>query len=111
MNIEGDLVLIYYKDEPGVYARIERIEADVKKDWYRVTLQMLTIPHQVITWILREEYINGQIFTMGGNSMRLEKLERLTFEDDTYEEEPEESTEGQKGEKKTAKIVPFKRKD
>ena len=64
MNIEGDLVLIYYKDEPGVYARIERIEADFKKDWYQVTLILLTIPHQVITWILREEYINGEMFTM-----------------------------------------------
>jgi hypothetical protein len=34
-------------------------------------------PHQVITWILRKEYINGETFTMGGNSMRLEKIERL----------------------------------
>ena len=110
MNIEGDLVLVYYKDEPGVYARIERIEADIKKDWYHVTLILLTIPHQRITWILREEYINGEIFTMGGNSMRMEKIERLTFEDETEDQETEESTEGEKG-KKPSKIVPFKRKD
>jgi hypothetical protein len=44
MNIEGDLVLIYFKDEPGVYARIERIEPDIKKEWYQVTLLLLTIP-------------------------------------------------------------------
>ena len=110
MNIEGDLVLVYYKDEPGVYARIERIEADVKKDWYQVTLLLLTIPHQVITWILREEYINGQVFTMGGNSMRMEKIERLTFEDENIDKEPEDSIDSKKG-KKPAKIVPFKRKD
>jgi hypothetical protein len=110
MNIEGDLVLIYYKDEPGIYARIEKIEADIKKDWYQVTLILLTIPHQVITWILREEYINGEVFTMGGNSMRMEKIERLTFDDKSGAQEPEEST-GDKKDKKPAKIVPFKRKD
>jgi len=111
MNVEGDLVLIYYKDEPGVYARIERIEPDFKKDWYQVTLILLTIPHQVITWILREEYINGEMFTMGGNSMRMEKIERLTFEEETEEQEPEESTDSKKKNKKPAKIVQFKRKE
>lgn len=111
MNIEGDLVLIYYKDEPGVYARIERIEADAKKDWYQVTLIMLTIPHQVITWILREEYINGEIFTMGGNSMRMEKIERLAFDDKSEDQDTGESAENKKKNKKPGKIVPFKRKD
>ena len=110
MNIEGDLVLIYYKDEPEVYARIERIEADIKKDWYQVTFLLLTIPRQKITWILREEYINGQVFTMGGNNRRIEKIERLPFEDETGDQEPEKSAGSKKG-KKPAKIVPFKRKD
>ena len=40
---EGDLVLIYFQDNPPVYARIESIEADVKKDWYRVNFLFLTI--------------------------------------------------------------------
>ena len=111
MNVEGDLVLIYYKDEPGIYARIERIEADVKKDWYQVTLILLTIPHQVITWILREEYINGEIFTMDGNSMHMEKIERIAFENETEHEVREESTGSKKKNKKPAKIVPFKKKD
>lgn len=108
MNIEGDLVLIYFKDEPGVYARIERIEPDIKKDWYQVTLLLLTIPHQVITWILREEYINGEVFTMGGNSMRLTKIERLpTEEKDTGSSD----TENGKTEKKPGKVLTFKKKD
>jgi hypothetical protein len=111
MNVEGDLVLIYYKDEPGVYARIERIEADRKPDWYQVTLTFLTIPRQVITWILREEYINGEVFTMSGNSMRMEKVERLTFDEETDDQGPEESTGSKKKDKKSAKIVPFKRKE
>ncbi len=110
MNIEGDLVLIYYKDEPGVYARIERIEPDVKKDWYKVTLILLTIPHQVITWILREEYINGQVFTMGGNSMRMEKIERLDVKKQEDQETGETKNDNKEG-KKPAKIVQFKKKD
>lgn len=108
MNIEGDIVLVYYKDEPGVYARIEKIEPDMKKDWYQVTLILLTIPHQVVTWILRSEYIGGDAFTMGGNSMRLEKIERLPIEDET--DDQEEESKGNKGSgKKMAKVVQFKR--
>ncbi len=76
INIEGDVVIIYYQDEPTVYARIEAIEPDVKQDWYRVTLLMLTIPSQTATWILREEYINGSPFTMGGRPLRIERVER-----------------------------------
>jgi hypothetical protein len=108
MNIEGDLVLVYFKDEPGVYARIERIEPDIKKDWYQVTLFLLTIPHQVITWILREEYINGEVFTMGGNSMRFEKIKRLPLvEVDTGDSD----TGNGKTDKKPGKIITFKKKD
>jgi hypothetical protein len=108
MNIEGDLVLVYFKDEPGIYARIERIEPDIKKDWYQVTLILLTIPHQVITWILREEYINGENFTMGGNSMRFEKIERLPLE----QNDPggDDTVTGSK-DKKPGKILTFKKKD
>ena len=74
---EGDIVLVYYQDQPTMYARIETIEPDIKKDWYHVTLLLLTIPAQTITWILREEYINGSPFTMGGNSrLSLFKPER-----------------------------------
>ncbi len=111
MNIEGDIVLVYYKEEPGVYARIERIEADVKPDWYRVTLTLLTIPKQVITWILREEYINGDIFTMGGNSMRLEKVESPEFDDEEEDTETEDDSTDKKDSKKKTKIVQFKKKD
>lgn len=73
-NSEGDVVLIYFQDEPTVYARIEAIEPDVKKGWYRLNLLMLTLPPQVATWILREEYINGNPFTMGGRSLRIEAV-------------------------------------
>ena len=75
-NIEGDVVLVYYQDEPAVYARIEAIEPDMKRDWYQLTLTLLTFPSQAVTWILREEYINGSPFTMGGQSMRVEAVKR-----------------------------------
>ncbi len=69
LNI-GRLVLIHYQDRPTIYARIEAIEPDVKKDWYHLTLLLLTIPAKTVTWILREEYILGAPFTMGGQAMR-----------------------------------------
>jgi len=60
------VVLIYYQDKPAGYARIEAIEPDIKKDWYQITLLLLSIPARTVTWILREEYINGAAFTIGG---------------------------------------------
>ena len=103
MSIEGDVVLIYYQDKPSVYARIELIEPDVKKGWYQLTLLILTVPARTVTWILREEYINGAPFTMGGTPMRLEEVKMLPMERDR----------GEDGEKKApgkpATIIPFKK--
>jgi hypothetical protein len=97
MNHEGDLVLIFYQETPTVYARIESIEPDMKKDWYQVGLLLLTIPAQTVTWILREEYINGTSFTMGGQSMRLEEVKRVS-------QSPEREDTG-----KPAKVLLFKK--
>ena len=60
----NDIVLIYFEDSPLIFARIEDISPDVKKDWYLVKLMILQVPLQVVTWILREEYINGTEFTI-----------------------------------------------
>ncbi|WP_462267478.1 hypothetical protein [Desulfobacter sp.] len=70
-----DIVLIYLENEPVSFARIEDIVPDHKKDWYQIKLLMLQIPLQVVTWILKAEYINGEVFSMNGKSMRLEKVE------------------------------------
>jgi hypothetical protein len=75
MTQENDLVLVYFEDQPLFYARIEDISADVKKDWYHVKLLVLQVPLQVVTWILRDVYINGDEFTMNGKRMRLERVE------------------------------------
>lgn len=102
---EGDIVLIYFKDKPTLYARIEFIESDFKKDWYQVTLQLLSVPPQTVTWILREEYIAGAPFTMGGDPVRLEKIARLSPKD---QHEDPRSLPNKKGREKPAKVIPFK---
>ncbi|MCW7753185.1 hypothetical protein OOT00_04200 [Desulfobotulus sp. H1] len=73
----GDIVLIYFEDQPTSYARVDNIEADVKRDWYQLTMTLLQPPSppESITWILRDTYINGDEFTMQGKRIRLEKLE------------------------------------
>ena len=71
----NDVVLIYFEDKPLIFARIEDISPDVKKDWYLVKLLILQVPLQVVTWILREAYVNGDEFTMNEKRMRLEKVE------------------------------------
>lgn len=71
----NDIVLIHLEESPVSFARIESILPDAKKDWYHVKLLMLQIPLQVVTWILKDEYINGEEFFMNGKQMRLKKVE------------------------------------
>ncbi|MFP4445737.1 MAG: hypothetical protein ACLFPD_05775 [Desulfosudaceae bacterium] len=74
MALENDIVLIHQENSPMAFARIEEITADHKKDWFQVRLLILSVPLQEVTWILREEYINGLEFMMDGRKMRLEKV-------------------------------------
>lgn len=74
MTSETDIVLIYLQDTPLSFARIESILPDSKPNWYHVKLLMLQVPLHVVTWILRDVYINGETFTMNGKPMRLEKV-------------------------------------
>ena len=74
MTKENDIVLFHLEDEPIAFARIEHISPDDKKGWYHVKLLMLQVPLQVTTWILRDAYINGQEFTMGGKRVRMEQV-------------------------------------
>ena len=70
----GDLVLIHHRGEPMVYARIEEITADVKPGWWEVRLILLQVPSKEVTWILRDEYIDGGEFTMGGEPVILKPV-------------------------------------
>lgn len=75
MAVVNDIVLIYLEDAPVFFARVESIIPDAKKDWYHIKLLMLNIPLKVVTWILKDDYINGSEFHMNGQKMKLEKVE------------------------------------
>ena len=106
MAIEGNVVLIYHQEHPTVFARVEHIEPDIKKDWYHVTLLLLTIPAQTVTWILRDKYIDGEVFTMGGKEMRLEEVKKVTIRDGRRSsgEDDKKKVPG-----KPAEVIPFKK--
>jgi hypothetical protein len=71
----NDIVLVHLEDEPIFFARIDSILPDAKKDWYHIKLLLLQIPLQVVTWLLKDEYINGHTFHMNDKKMRMEKVE------------------------------------
>ena len=105
MAVENDVVLIYFEDNPMAFARIESIIADHKPNWYHVKLLMLSIPLQVVTWILRDVYINGDEFTMNGKRMRLEKV---VCPDDDLQDETGQPEDTQKAPEKEVKTKPEK---
>jgi hypothetical protein len=107
MAKEGDVVLVHYQDKPAVFARIESIEPDFKKDWYHVTLLLLTLPMQTVTWILREAYINGENFTMGGVPMRLEPVKAQPAAAEPPSEETDLPASSGRGGK--PRVIPFKK--
>ncbi len=69
-TVEGDIVVVAAKTpQMLVYARVGSILRDQtrKAEWWHVTLHLLTIPLQTVTWTLRTPQFTGQeIFTMGG---------------------------------------------
>ncbi len=93
--------MIHYQNQPALFARIDGIEPDMKKDWYQVTLLLLTVPPHSVTWILREEYVNGAEFTMGGVAMKLQPVPR------TASKEQGKTQEGKAGGGSTGKVIPI----
>ncbi|MBF0205025.1 MAG: hypothetical protein HQK67_12140, partial [Desulfamplus sp.] len=72
MATENDIVLVYIEDSPFFFARVESIWPDVKKDWFNIELLVLQIPVKLIVWTLKDIYIEGTEFFMGGKKMRIE---------------------------------------
>ncbi|MBW1972136.1 MAG: hypothetical protein JRI44_04775 [Deltaproteobacteria bacterium] len=70
----GDLVLIYMNNKPSFFARIEKIEPDIKIGWFKVTFLMLTVPLRTFIWILEPDQIDGASFTMQGLPVKIEKI-------------------------------------
>jgi hypothetical protein len=82
----GDIVLIV-ADNPQVlsYALVTNITRDTGKrdEWWHVTMQVLTIPLQKVTWILRIPQMTGlEIFTMNGEPRF---IKAVAFKDDTVQ--------------------------
>jgi len=108
MTREKDIVLIYFEEQPLVFARVESILADSKPDWYHVRLLMLQVPLTMVTWILRDVYINGERFTMDGKQIRLERVVAPETGTDS-DEDAQPPSPGQTEEKKPAgtKVISF----
>ncbi|MGD8982152.1 MAG: hypothetical protein PVF42_11220 [Desulfobacterales bacterium] len=106
MTQENDVVIIYFEDQPISFARIEAISPDIKKDWYHVKLLLFQMPLQVVTWILRDIYIDGQEFTMEGKKIRLEKV----VCPEEIEPVEEEVTPGEPGNQKVISLGDLKKK-
>jgi len=68
----SDVVLIHMREKPIFYAQVRVIEQDVKRGWYRVTLQSPFGEHQ---WILEDVHIFlGQTWTFQGVPHRMERV-------------------------------------
>ena len=104
---EKDIVLIHFEDKPLAFARIEGIEPDHKPNWYHVRLLLLQMPVQVVTWILRDAYIDGGEFTMNGKRMRLEKIETPEDPQPDVVDTPPEKSAKQGNNADTGKIISF----
>jgi hypothetical protein len=110
MATENDIVLIYYEDQPLSFARIEEILPDSKPNWYHVRLLMLQIPLQVVTWILRDAYINGEEFTMNAKRMRLEKVVAPDRTDTPQQPPPKDPAENKNRGGKVISLTDLKKK-
>ena len=86
----NDLVLVHVNDAPTFFARIEAIAPDVKPNWWQVSLLVLQVPVTTLVWILRDAYIQGDEFTMGGTPMRLEKVAAPTQPSEPNPTQPSE---------------------
>ena len=107
MTEENDVVIIYFEDQSISFARIEAISPDIKKDWYHVKLLLFQMPLQVVTWILRNVYIDGQEFTMEGKKVRLEKV---ICPEEIEPVEKEKATPGKPGNQKVISLADLKKK-
>ena len=71
---KGEVLLTYFQDKPGFFVRVENVERDRKKGWWRMTFLILAIPLQTLTWILDDDQMRGSDFTMGGQPLRIERV-------------------------------------
>lgn len=71
----GEVILVYIDNEPAFFARVEKVVPDHKKNWWQMTFLILSIPLKTMTWILDDEQMRGQNFTMNAVPMQIKKVE------------------------------------
>ena len=100
----GDIVLIVV-DNPQMlsYALVTDITRDPSKrdEWWHVTMQVLAIPPQQTTWILRTPQMTGlETFTMNGDKRF---IKAVAFVEDA--EKPVKKKEEAKKKKRQLRVV------
>ncbi len=77
----GDILLVLAEEEQQptlIYALLTAIERDEsrKDEWWHVSMQLLTVPPQPVTWTLRTPQLTGQeSFTMGGKGRFIKAIQ------------------------------------
>jgi hypothetical protein len=101
----GDIVLIAAKKpQMLVYAKVVDIVRDAsrKGEWWHVTMHLLSIPLQTVTWTLRTPQFTGQeIFTMGGEGRFMKAVH---FDASSPEPHPVGDADANKGKEKKATL-------
>lgn len=99
---ENSIVLIYIQSTPKFYARIEKIDPDIKPGWYHVNIKPLYIlpnnnPAENFSWLIRDVYIQGEPFTIDGTEVQIIEspppIETLKRNNDNTEDDAEEKDE------------------
>ena len=71
---EGEVLLVFFQDEPAFFIRVENILADKKKGWWHTQFITLTLPINEMSWILSDDHIRGSEFKMQNNPVRLKRI-------------------------------------
>ena len=74
MVVQGEVILIHLDDSPAYFARVDRIEPDVKEGWWKLEFLLLTFPAERINWVIRESHMAGARFMIGETSIRIEQV-------------------------------------
>ena len=109
----AELVLVYVEEKPTFFARVEAVDADRKAGWWQVKLLILNVPLRLVTWVLDNDQIRGNDFTMGGVPVRLERVVAPDESVQAIDLSPQDRTiaRGTLEPGKTARILAFRPKN
>lgn len=102
MVAEKEVILLHIGGTPETFARVERIEPDVKEGWWQVDFLLLTIPPQNVSWVIAEPHMAGAQFSIGATPIRLEPVPSAPPE----QPKVETRVEGE-GSRPGAKVIPL----